>query len=328
MTGEDSTGQAGGAWPPPDSAATGRAGPGLLLPFRALEFNEVLEQTVRLVRAVLPRGFVMVVIPIGILQLASTFVAMRALGAIDIGPMGPFDVDGQLAIEAADVASALAWFGSLWIAGLLVTLVVAAGLVSLADGQDRGQRPTAGDALRQGLERLGATLGATVMLLALSVAALLVGVLLVAPLGLVAMPLAIVAALGVLFVVGVVSAAVSYLIIPVAVMERSGPLLTLRRTLTLARRRFGRLLGVAVVVMLVVLVVSIVLGLLLGVVSLFAGEAGWIVDAVSTALITGITLPATLLSALLVYLDARARLEGYDVATRATDLAARPPWQP
>lgn len=328
MTGEDSTGQWGGAWPPPPPPPAGHGGPGNLLPFRALEFNEIIEGIVRLVRAVLPRGFVLVVVPVGVVQLVSTFLIMRTLQDVGLGPIGPFDAGGELAIDAADIATALAWFGSVWIIGLLVTLVVAAGLVTLVDAQDRGMRVSAPEAFRHGLERLGSTLGASVMLMALSLTALLLGLLVVAPLGLVAMPLAVVAALGVLFVVGVVSAAVSYLIVPVAVMERTGPLATLRRTLRIARRRFGRLLGVVIIVMLAVLIASIILGLLMGVASLLAGDAGWIVDAVSTALVTGITLPVTMGAALLVYIDARARLEGFDVAARAQELAARPPWQP
>jgi hypothetical protein len=201
------------------------------------------------------------------------------------------------------------------VAGLLVHLVVLTAAIALVLQADRGERPSIVAALRVAVDRSGATVGGSVLLLATS----LLAVVMVLPLGVVlaALPvLGAVLALGLGVVVLAVLAGTFALVVPVAVVEERGAWTTFRRVLWVVRGRFGRLVGTILVVLLAVVLVAFLVSIPVVLLTGWLGPPGWVADGLTTTLLTAVAVPVVAVSGLLVHHDARERSTPEQAASR------------
>jgi hypothetical protein len=301
---------------PPASTA------GRLLPLRPLTVGDVLDGAFRALRATFATAALVILLVQGPFQLLSSLVLVQALPEL----MDPVTVERMVtegAFDAAVAARAVAYGGGVMIVGLLIQVLVGGALAWVALRTDRGEEVGPGAALRASLAVSGATLGGTVLVgglgfLVLFVVAFVVAVLfaLAAPLGVISLIVAIPAV-----VIGLAALFGSfYLVIPIAVAEERGAWTTFRRAMWVTRRRFWRVAGMMMLLGLVIAAVSFGFSVALGALSELAGAWSWIVDGVAATATALVTVPVTIFVALLLYLDARVRLEGYDLEVRARGL--------
>lgn len=311
-----------GGWPPPGSRPPVPPGgqpsaPGGALPLRALTVGDILDGAFRLLRARFGRIALAVVAVIGPLQLLSAYVTSRlvpgygSLPAAQPGPAQPLPDDETMAalVGVTGVAGVL---------GFLAYVVVAGGVVWMVLREDEGGRVTVGQALAGGLRRAWPVAGGALLVGLAALAALAVLGAVTAGLWAVAWPLAVLFALpGGVLVFGL-GAAAGTLVVPVAMVEDHGGAAHAGiRAMSLVRRRLPRMLGVTLLVLVVLLAVTMAVTMATAVLGLFAGPASWVVDGLSSAAISVITIPVTVFAALLLYVDARVRLEGWDLQLRA-----------
>ncbi|HSK24533.1 MAG TPA: hypothetical protein VK906_15210 [Egicoccus sp.] len=282
---------------------------------RPLAAGDVLDGTVTILR----RGFrtlaAIVLFVHAPYQLLSALVLDRFLPELD-DPflLDPF-LDGTVPVEL--LTRMLLVGGITAIVALLVHVLVGGAVASAIVDLDHGRQPRAGAALRASSAVSGSTLGASVLLLAAGIgfgAVLAVGI---GVLALAATPLAVVAGVVALPVVLGAGLALSYLVLPIAVVEHTGPLRTLGRAVWVLRRRFWWVIGVTLLALLLVAAVSFALGLGLGVAALFAGPAAFVVEAAIGTLSALVSVPLTIGAAALIHHDARVRGEGHDLRARA-----------
>lgn len=298
------------------------SGPGHVVALRPLTVSDTLDGIVRLFRAIFGRAVLVVVVITGPFQLASSLVFDRILPTSAAGfglPMPGADVP-QVEFDMTVVAQILMAGVVLAIVSVLVGLVVAGALVALADAADRAETLSAGTAIGIAFKRLGATLGATLLLMCAGIAAMIaLGVVLV-PMMIIAPPVGFVALFGSVMLLGLFGAALSYLIVPIALTEATGPVATFRRALWVARYRFGRLMGITILVAVLVLAVTASVTAAFFALSFVAGPFAWVIDGVNSTVVSIVSAPVTTLAAFLVHLDARIRLEGFDLTVRAARL--------
>jgi hypothetical protein len=281
--------------------------------------GDILDGAFRALRATFATAAIVILLVQGPYQLLTSLVFVQGLPELS-DPVFIERLFTDATVDVAVATRALAYGGGIAIVGLVVQVIVGGALAWLALRTDRGEDVSAGAALRTSLSCSGATLGGTVLVGLLG----LVGAFLVA--ALIALLFAIAAPLGVFALVLAVPAAflamaalfgAYLLVIPIAVAERTGAWTTFRRALWVVRNRFWRTVGVMLLLGLVIAAVSFGFSLVLGIAGELAGDLSWIVDAVSATAVSLVTSPVTIFVALLVYLDARVRLEGYDLEVRA-----------
>jgi hypothetical protein len=312
----------GGGWPQPSTPVHGAAGG--LLPLHPLTVGDVLDGAFRTLRATFATAALVVLLVHGPYQLLSSLVLTQALPELsDPLVLEQLFTEGTVDVGLATRMTALV--GGLAIVGLLVQVVAAAALAWVALRRDGGEETTPGAALRVGLSCSGAALGGTVLVGLVGLGLALVGTAIVALLFAVAAPLGVLALVvavpaGLVAVPALVGAYL--LVVPIAVTERAGALTTFRRAMWVVRNRFWRVVGVALLLGLILFAVSIGFSLVFGIVAELAGGVGWVVDAVSATAIAVVTAPVTVFVALLLHLDARIRLEGYDLEVRARELGS------
>lgn len=181
---------------------------------------------------------------------------------------------------------------------------VGAGLAVLVTAWCAGRTLAVGDVLR----RLG------------GVAPALIGAFLVSHL-----------AIGVGFVAcvlpGTVLMVLFVLAMPVAAVERVGPLAALGRSASLVGKRFWRSAGVVALSVAGSFVLDLSLTFVPTVVALFVPEAwGWVVLGVGSSLASMLVTPVVAAATVLLYLDLRFRQEGLDLELRATDVLETAGW--
>lgn len=303
----------GGPVSPPGPAPPG---PGGVLPLRPLTIGDVLDHAFRLVRDRFARVALLVLVVAGPVQLLGSFVTARLVpgaAGMPAGDPGTLEIlDGRAVAELLAAGTAVGLLSG------VVHLLLGGALVWLVLHDHEGGEAAVGDALLGGLRRAGALLGGGLLVGLLGLAALVVVGLVAAAVGAVALPLGVLLAIPGVLLVALVTGASLSLVIPTAVVEGElGPGRTAGRALWLVRRRPGRILGVTVLVALVLALVTGAVGLVLGVLAFVAGPAGWVVEGLGGAATQVITLPVTVFTALLLYTDARVRLEGWDLRLRA-----------
>jgi hypothetical protein len=297
---------------------------GALLPIRPLSVGDILDGAFRALRATIGPVALLVVVLLGPVQLLFNLVLSRLVpGAVGAG-FGDAFIDVDDALGAGDLG---AIFGSTFLFGLLswlITLVVGAAVVALVLQLDRGGTTDVGAAIRDAIGVLWSVLAATVLLgiggfaaffgfvllavlagVAIPVLGLVLGVLLFLPAG----------TIGGLALLGLVN-----LVVPIAVVEREGPLVTIGRAWWVLRRRFWRVVGITALIGLLVIIVTIAVSLPFTLASAVAGGFGWVLESVGQVLGQVASVPLTSFAALLLYLDARARFEGLDLQLRHQQL--------
>ncbi len=306
----------------PPAGATGAGLPGHIVALRPLTVGDTLDGIFQSLRASFGTLIGIVLLVIGPYQLLSGAVFDRLLPGF-----GTFDDPQQFeAFDTLfeDLVPVLGWLAVLFVVGLVVSVIVAGALTAVVSAADRARPITTGEALRISLERSGATIGSSVLVLAAAVLAALV---LAIPLGLVGLAspaVAIVLFLPVVLVVGLCGLVLSSLVIPIAVEEQRGAWTTFVRAVSLLRRRFGYITGITMLVLLLLIAVTLGLGVAFLILSLVLGGAGWIVESIQAILSSLVSAPVTALAAWVIHRDARVRLEAYDVVVRNQALGGGP----
>lgn len=114
--------------------------------------------------------------------------------------------------------------------------------------------------------------------------------------------------------------AIIRLAVPVVVVEHVGPWTAVRRSYELVRPQLLRIVGIVVLTALLLGIVGAVLGVLNFVFAIFGGAAGVVGAILVTTVSLVITVPLEANIALLLYVDARVRVEGLDVAVLTAEL--------
>jgi hypothetical protein len=318
----------GGAYPPP-GGATSAGGPVRgptpggspsgtgILPVRALTVGDILDGAFRLLRARFARIALLVLVVLGPYQLLSSFLTARWLPGLGSFPQP--DTGEVMLLDDIAIGQALGLFTVTGVLGFAVHLWVAGALVWLVLQEDGGPAAGVGDALRASLRRGWALVGGSMLVLGAGMVVATVVVLVAVALGTLALPLAFVVGVPAVLVLLAALVAATSLVVPVAIVEAdAGAARAGTRALTLLWRRLPRMLGVTVLVLLVLLAVTMAISLVLTVVAFVAGPLGWVVDGISGTAISMVTTPVTMFAALLLYVDARVRLEAWDLELRAT----------
>ncbi|MDQ1416017.1 MAG: hypothetical protein QOF81_1630 [Acidimicrobiaceae bacterium] len=110
---------------------------------------------------------------------------------------------------------------------------------------------------------------------------------------------------------------------PAISLEDLGPIAGIRRSVTLARRRYWPTVGIALLSGLLAYILNQILGFLPSLVALLIGlRWGWLIVAVSGILEAFVSVSLITIVATLVYIDARIRQEGFDLQVMASRLDA------
>ncbi|MFA9445164.1 hypothetical protein [Egicoccus sp. AB-alg6-2] len=282
---------------------------------RPLGVGDVLDGAITIFRRCFKVLAVIVLLVQGPYQLASALVLDRFLP--ELGDEVAFERFFENTVPVELLARLLLVGGSAAIVGLLVHVLAGGAVAAAIRDFDHGGRVRAGDALRASFAVSGATLGASVLLLAGGMAVAFVLIVALTVLGFAVVPLAVV--LGILAVPVLLGAALAlgYLVIPIAVLEETGPVQTLGRAWWVLRRRFWWVLGATSLALLLVAALSFGFGIAMMLVSLVAGPAAAVVEAVFGTLSAMVSVPLTIAAAQLIHHDARVRAEGYDLRVRA-----------
>jgi hypothetical protein len=122
------------------------------------------------------------------------------------------------------------------------------------------------------------------------------------------------------FVVGSVFLMPLFMMTAAAIsLEDLGPLKGIRRSVSLARRRYWPTVGIALLSALLASILNAVLGLVPNVVAVFVGlRWGWLILAVTSVMQAMVTMSFVAIVATLVYIDARIRQEGFDLEVMAS----------
>jgi len=298
---------------------------GQLLPLRRLTVADVLDGAFRTFRAVFAPAAVIVLVIIGPLQFMTNLVLSRVAPSVVGGGLSAIvDLD-VFAAAPADNALVLTNLVS-GLLGYLLSLVASAGVVALLLAVDRGEERQVTSPLGLAFRVLLPTLIASFLLGALGIGAaiaLAIGslVLLVIPiLGVVVMVLVVLP----LYLLGIASfVALISLVVPVAVVERQGPLATLARAVRVFTRQPLRIAWISLLVGVVTLILALALQLPFLLLSEVAPTGGWAIEALGETAGQILSVPVSAAAALLVYLDVRVRWEAVDLRHRARTLVPR-----
>jgi hypothetical protein len=111
------------------------------------------------------------------------------------------------------------------------------------------------------------------------------------------------------------------MVAPAIAIEELGPVAGIRRSIRLARRRYWPTMGTALLAGVIAYFLGQILGIGPNVIALLVGlHWGWILVSASSILVAFVTIPLVTIVATLLYLDARIRLEGFDLELVAAEL--------
>jgi hypothetical protein len=294
------------------------------LPIRPLSVGDILDGAFRALRATIGPVALLVVTLLGPVQLLFNLVLSRLVpGAVGAG-FGDAFIEVDDAFGAGDLGAV---FGSTFLFGVLswlITLVVGAAVVAVVLQLDRGAQTDIGAAIRDAIGVLWSVLAATV-LLGLGAFAAFFGFVVLAVIISVAIPiLGLVLAVLVFLPVGIVGGlallGLINLVVPIAVVERQGPLDTIARAWWVLRRRFWRVVGITALIVILVVIVTLAVSLPFTLLATITGGFAWVVESVGSVAAQIASVPLTSFAALLLYLDARARFEGLDLQLRHQQL--------
>lgn len=296
---------------------------GRFLPLRPLTVADVLDGAVRAVRRVIGPTAALVLVVLGPLQLVTNLAISRvAPGLVGGGLTALVDLDVLLTATGSEALVLVNLLTGLL--GYLLSLVASAGVVALLLAEDRGEHPSLGGALRVAVRALVAILVASFLLSSLAGTVgivVLLGSILVLVIPFVGPVVFVLLVLPILVVGIALAVALTSVVVPVAVVERGGPIQTLTRAVTIVARRPVAIAGITVLMGIVVGVLALALQLPFVLLAGIAPVGGWAVEALGTTAGQLISVPLSAAAALLVYLDVRVRSEGLDLEVRARELA-------
>lgn len=287
-----------------------------------MRYGEILDASFKLFRLTFVQVTLLVIITLGV------FTALQAL--VQPPQPGIFADPAELGepFSTADLVRLGISFLIGVLAQLFVLPIVRGAATGIAVEADRDGDTSWQHGLRTARELAGRLIGLSFLLLLLGIGVLLVlAVVTGLPIFLFAqaelLPLAIVwGVLSVLLALAVffVGTALVYLAVPILLVERAGTWGAVRRSVELVRPQLLRVIGLVVVTIILLGVVGGVLGLVQFPLAVLGGRVAQFGVAVTTLLAYVVTVPFEANIALLLYVDARVRHEGLDVAVLTAEL--------
>jgi hypothetical protein len=253
------------------------------MPLRPMTAADVLDGSIAIIKAA-PRTILAIAAAVVVpLELLTAWLQRQTLS--DSGISGAISAASSTSSPLVDVTLSTV---ALFVLSGIVLSVVAGAIAYVLSAWYGDHDTTAGRALNASVGRLPALALAWLIVHAIEgvgLIGLLVGAVFLMP----------------LFVV----------VAPAIVVERLGPWRGIRRSMRLTRKRYGAVLGVAVLVAMVDLVLTVALTGIGFVFELF--DWGWVVTAICSAGSSLITVPFVAGAATLLYFDLRVRSEGLDL---------------
>ncbi len=287
-----------------------------------MRFGEILDASFKLFRLTFVQVTVLVVITLGLFTILQVFVQPPQPGLLS--DPAQFDDPFSATDGARFIVSGLIAI----LTQLFVLPLVRGAATGIAVEADRGGDTSWQEGLRTARQLAGRLIGLSFLLLGLGLLVLLV-------LGLVAglpiflfiqadvIPLAVVWGLGSFLLVVVVfltGTALVYLAVPILLVEDLRPVAAVRRSIELVRPQLLRVIGLVFVAAVLMSIIGGVLGVVTVPLVLLGGRIAQLGTAVITVLSYVITVPFEANIALLLYVDARVRAEGLDVAVLTAEL--------
>jgi hypothetical protein len=277
-------------------AGSARTGP---LPLHPMTLSDVLDGAFRLLRANLATIVLVTAVFFVPLELLSAFLARDLFGGQSVLRVlqDPLLTEQQLGggLSGFQLGGTI----GAWLLGLLITPFVGGAITQVVAASYLGRQLGAGEAIRTTGRRLWALLGASILV------------------HLVELPAFVLCVLPALV-------AMTFLICttPAVMIERLGPVRSMRRSFALVRPRFWPVLGIAVVSGLLAIFLTSVLGTPFTLLGQFVGlRWGFILVAIGGIVGRLLASPFVSIVATLVYFDARIRHEGFDLQMIARGLA-------
>ncbi len=307
--------------PRPPGPPTGGWSGGRRIPLRPMRYGEILDASFKLFRLTFTQVTVLVVVTLGAFTLLQVLVQPPQPGLFS----DPAEFD---AFTTGDAVGFVVSIGIALLTQLFVLPLVRGAATGIAVEADRGGDTSWQAGLRTAWELAGRLIGLSFLLLGIGVALalvlLLVGggpVFLLAQAGVV--PAAVVWGILAFFavvVVGLTFTALVYLAVPILLVEQLTAGQAVTRSIELVRPQLLRVVGLVFITALLVSVVGGVLGIVSVPFALLGGRVAQIATAVVSLLAQVVTVPFQANIALLLYVDARVRAEGLDVAVLTAEL--------
>lgn len=280
---------------PPPPATTGIPIGSGSIPLRPMGVGEILDVAIRIYRSnwkTLMAIVAVITVPFTLLQ---NFLTNQ------IGH--PYLLNGHLLVSSVDYGTyRLTLYVFLALSFLVVTPLLRGAMARAVGEIYLGEHPTAGSCLRAARSKFGSLL----------VAILLSSLIIVGGFILLVIP-------GIIFYVRY-----SFVSTTVVVEGQSGTG-ALSRSWSLAKGNGWRIFGTLFVAGLIVGVVSVILVIPLTLLTLQnSGSANWVLRAVSGSLISVLTTPFLVTTAVLLYFDARIRNEAFDLTVMAREVGLTP----
>ncbi|WP_147917962.1 hypothetical protein [Ruania zhangjianzhongii] len=291
-----------------------------IIPLRPLTLGEMYDGAIRSIRTNPAVMFVLSAVLVSLAMLVQgiatwgVFEDLNALVGMDPETMATLDTSSLLAtLQSAALGYAISGLVSFLITTILNGLLIHA--VSQAVIGRKMNLEEVWHATKRQIPRL-LLLSLVVTVLMLAVVAVLVGI--IALLALTGSTAAI--ALGVLVVsllmlVGILAVAtLTVLATPALVLERAGVFTALRRSFTLVKQSFWRVLGIYLLTAILVGILSSIIAYPVAIFGQFIGSDGmYVLNLVANVIALSITTPFMAAVTALLYIDVRMRLEALDV---------------
>lgn len=286
-----------------------------------MRFGEILDVSFKLFRLTFTQVTVLVVITLGAFTLLQVFVQPPQPGIM----ADPAEFDAFTAVDGVRflVSGLVALFTQLFVLPL-----VRGAATGIAVEADRGGDTSWQAGLRTAWNLAGRLIGLAFLLLGLGIL-VVIGLALVVGLPLFLfvqadlLPLVVVwsiLSLLLAIVVVLVMTALVYLTVPILLVEHIGPWQAVLRSVELVRPQLVRVVGLVFVAALLLAVVGGVLGVLTVPFVFIGGLVAQVATAVISLVSQVIVVPFQANIALLLYVDARVRAEGLDVAVLTAEL--------
>lgn len=286
-----------------------------------MRYGEILDASFKLFRLTFTQVTVLVIVTLGVFTVLQVAVQPPQPGLL----ADPAEFDAFTTADAIGIAVSI---GIALLTQLFVLPLVRGAATGIAVEADRGGDTSWQAGLRTAWQLAGRLIGLSFLLLGLGLLALVVVALVVGgPIllfvsadvvaGAVAWGLVSAVALVVLFLA---VTALVYLAVPILLVEHLGPWQAVLRSIELVRPQLLRVVGLVFVTALLVGVVGTVLGVLTVPFTLLGGRIAQVATAVVSLVAQIVTVPFQANIALLLYVDARVRAEGLDVAVLTAEL--------
>jgi hypothetical protein len=242
------------------------------------------------------------------------FAVVTSLATAPASYLGPY--------IAANASPGLMGAVYLAIVGVVIVTLILTGAIAIRiDGVARGQPVPVGEALAIGARRAPAALGSGILLTLAIVAVPCIALIVLAAAG-VSSPITFTAAAFLLFVFPASVIAVWLFFGPyAAIIDRLGPLTSLRYSRAITRGHWWRTTALITIIAIILLVVYMVVAIAAAVSAFSNPEAlaagpPWYIQWVVSPLLSAIAMPLSYALFLAIYYDLKLRHEGGDLAAR------------